>query len=224
LPVRYLSLEQAMKSHLVLQVLGYCATLALLVFGVLDSRDYYLKVLPYMLKELPAPDAGSENLSIASFFYSTNHWHLAELSPAGMRVAKTIFSGMLVIALWLLYRRTAKLETMEWVEAGLLLPAIVLFLTNSWANYQLLLLLPICIAVTQKEGPRAPIFWAAIGSFLLCAYHQNVHYHFQDIFPNSPEWFDTWQICRVLASISCFLSMTSLALRRTGKMPEAARS
>ena len=193
--------------------------IGLLVFGSADSGDYYLRILPHMLREMPASDGGIENLAFASFLVPAGHWHIVELNLFAARVAKDVFNAAILVATWLVLRRTKLDGDTVWLECGLLSSAVLLVLANSWANYQLLLLVPLAVGLTQPSGPRSPAFWLAFGSAILITYDQNIH----DFCPRLPVCF-ALQTSRVLATFSCFFTMIWLIRRRLAPPKSAVRT
>jgi len=138
------------------------------VIGVRENSLYFLKILPFLLRN-DLPVVSPENLSIAR--YATE---LLGMSPLAAKWAGTALflalSGLTAAAI-LRGNPGGKDSWREAWEFLAFLSLIPLGLTNSWANYQLLLLLPILALLARclSAEPSPTGLSAAVlaGCFLL---------------------------------------------------------
>jgi hypothetical protein len=143
---------------------------SLIIIGPEQNQVFFFKILPAMMAEHAS--LIPENLGVAGYIQQ-----LLGIAPeAAKRVSQLISLALLSISLYALYRGGAPQGEGDRaaLEYALFFPLLLLFMPNSWAHYQLLLLLPFMVAlgrVVDGEGPRAEP-----GALLLVAYSLTLFY------------------------------------------------
>jgi hypothetical protein len=115
----------------------------LIIIGPQQNQVFFFKILPAMMAEhaklIP------ENLGIATYFQQ-----LLGIAPeAAKRIAQLFSLALLSLSLFALYRGGGPSSRGDRaaLEFALFVPLLLLFMPNSWAHYQLLLLLPFVVAL-----------------------------------------------------------------------------
>lgn len=122
----------------------------LIVFGPEQNRVFYLEILPHLLRETPT--VSPEN---------TSWGRLLQIGPgldalAAKRLVQLAGLAMTVLSLWVVQRsrsRSPVTAAVPWALELSLFVALMLFcMPNAWANYQLLLLLPVLALIDAGLG------------------------------------------------------------------------
>jgi hypothetical protein len=138
-------------------------TASLIIIGPQQNYIFFFKILPSMMGE--QPKLILENFGIAGYLQS-----LLGLTPAAAkRVAQLICLALLATSLYALRRGDSRE-----LRFTLFIPLMLLFLPNSWANYQLLLLLPLLVVLRScisKTRPRPELAAALLIAYLLALFY-----------------------------------------------------
>jgi len=136
---------------------------SLIIIGPQQNYIFFFKILPSMMGEQTRLIL--ENFGIAGYLQS-----LLGLAPAAAkRVAQLICLALLAASLYAL-RKDGRSE----LQFTLFIPLMLLLLPNSWANYQLLLLLPLLVVlrscITQAR-PRPELAAVLLIAYLLLLFY-----------------------------------------------------
>jgi glycosyl transferase family 87 len=149
---------------------------SLTVLGPSECEHFFLRALPLMSRELPIETYHAENASVA-------RWLMAQLGQSaetarlwGRAVAACLVAASLAT---LRFRRQAR--PAGGTELALLVPVMLLALPNSWANYQVLLLIPMAAmlgsACRSSAGHRLLQGGAVVLACLWLAYHIDTNHY-----------------------------------------------
>jgi hypothetical protein len=114
-------------------------------------------------------------------------------STVVVAVAFALTGGVAVAA-----RARARTIGVEVLSFAAFVPLTLQLLPNSWANYQVLLLLPLLAVVlvrTMAGGPPGPLLLAAT-AYVLCLYHQQMTDMGWPRAGGRDAFFESWQTLR----------------------------
>jgi hypothetical protein len=136
------------------------ATLAML--GVAEHAYFLSSVLPVMLME--SASASLENLSLAAYviYFQGDGPHVGYM-------AKPVVAACVLVAGWGLFQssrmpRDAASPIRTALDVALLITLVLIGLSNSWWNYQILLLIPTVVILVAAFAVR-PVPWALVVFF-----------------------------------------------------------
>lgn len=137
---------------------------ALVVFGVGESEIYYFKILPHLLRETPV--LYPENLALARYFQLL----MVDDQALGRQIGRVVTLTLLGLSAYAVYRNRhlAEDKGLLALEYSLFVSLILIMLSNSWANYQLILLLPIFVLLGQCLEPDKSFHRVAWPTAIAC--------------------------------------------------------
>lgn len=197
-------------------LLGFAAGLAVIsaislyALGWKECEQYFSRALPVMMKEAPIETYHAENASIGRWLTR----HLAVEPANARRLGDSAAVVATVVTLLVLWRQRRE-GPVTGTELGTLVPVMLLTLPNSWANYQLLLLVPIAAIL----GRAASVGWhhlrfplmAVLVSVLATTYHIDA-YNYPFWLHIFPRFFGTLQDHRVWVSLLLWVAMLAVLL------------
>lgn len=149
---------------------------SLMVLGPSECEQFFLRALPLMSRELPIETYHAENASVARWLMSQQGQSAATARLWGRAVAGCLAAASLVA---LRFRRQA--QPAGGTELALLVPVMLLALPNSWANYQVLLLIPMAALLGSACRSSAGHRLLQVGAVLLAAlwlgYHVDTNHY-----------------------------------------------
>lgn len=168
----------------------------LLAFAPEESGIYFGRLLPFMLQETAVEGFGTEGMGLPRYVLA-----LLDTDP---QTAKRIATGLVLLVTaataWLAQRHAGagSVPLGRALAFALFVPPTIQLMPNSWANYQLLLLLPLVAllgaGLARWPATAAPLSLAAVAAVLL-AYHQQTH-DFAGWPPERGAFFVAWQTLR----------------------------
>jgi len=149
----FLMLYFGARRRLRVLVFGALAAIVILVstifvFGVEQNRVFYLEILPNLLRETPVELA--ENTSWGRWMMVL----FGASSAAAKRAIQIAGLGMIAASVWVVLsnRTTPPSGRRAGVELSMFVALMLLCMPNAWANYQLLLLLPVLALIEVAVG------------------------------------------------------------------------
>lgn len=152
--------------------IGWCAVACVvivaacvLVVGIRENVVYFGKILPYLLQEVSSTSV--ENQGLGRFL---QNWF--GLAPTvAKRVGQLLVFPAVVISILAVKRHRTPAEEPQraGLEFSLFIAVMLLYLPNSWANYQLLLLIPLLALLGHGFAKRRhwPLALGAAGTATL---------------------------------------------------------
>lgn len=149
---------------------------SLVVLGPAECGHFFLRALPLMSRELPIETYHAENASVARWLM----WQLGQGAETARLWGRAVAVGLVAVSLAALrFRRQAHPAT--GTDLALLVPVMLLALPNSWANYQVLLLIPMAAmlgsACGSPGGRRRLQVGAVVLAGLWLAYHIDTNHY-----------------------------------------------
>ncbi len=135
------------------------ASLALLGPG--ECAQYFLRAVPVMAREPPIETFRAENAGLARWLVQ----HAGQQPLAARQWSALLALAMLVVALAAAWPKAARAATPA--ALAVLVPIALVILPNSWANYQLLLLVPLAAILGAAAGTRRAATAVGLGSAAL---------------------------------------------------------
>jgi len=172
------------------------ALVGLAVFGTSENAVYFGHLLPFMSGETAVDGFGSEGMGLPRYLDA-----LLGLDPVAAKRAATVLvaaafalTGGLVIAA----RSRDRTIRVEVLAFAAFVPLTLELLPNAWANYQVLLLLPllaVLLPAPTAGGPQGPLLLAAT-AYALCLYHQQMTDMGWPRAEGRDAFFESWQTLR----------------------------
>ena len=199
-------------------VLGAAAAalIGLAVFGAFNNGVYFGHLLPFMSGEAAVDGFGSEGMGLPRYLDALLGLDPVAAKRTSMLVVAAAFAltgGVAVAA-----RSRARTVGIEVLAFAAFVPLTLQLLPNAWANYQVLLLLPLLAVVLVRAaagGPHGPLLLAAT-AYVLCLYHQQMSDMGWPRPGGRDALFESWQTLRGIGApwlswVACLWS-----LRRAG--------
>lgn len=117
------------------------SALTIWYFGLSENIFFFSKILPVLLTE--KMDPGVINLNIGSFFITNN---LAS-GEALIFIFQKIFVGIILLLSSYKFKKETDIDLMNFLS--LWICGMLLFLSNYWLQYQLILLIPVIVLTAQ---------------------------------------------------------------------------
>ena len=189
---------------------------SVVIVGPEEAGHYFFRVMPFMLQAPPALTQGNEadNLCLAKYI----HWMGFDLENA-TRIAKAGFLGMLGGTGWVAYRhrRRDPSPAGSGLRYLVFVPLMLAGLSDSWLNYQLILLVPMawvagrCFVADRPDPTAAYLMLAA---YIPTMINANTNTLLSIVtFPN--EWYQREMDTRVLTTLLVWGSLMWLLTRQT---------
>lgn len=189
--------------------------LMLALFGGDINYWYISEVLPVLLRESALLD--SENANLASFFVGVVHLDRS----SALQISRGIFFILaLVFTIGFVRRRkAAPQQTDDVMGFSFIIVLMLLGITNSWANYQLLLLIPFMVLVSclLDAGNYRLLLWPG-AAFLLTFFTDNTGINGLFLFPQ--HWHSEMVLYRGCATLILALVLLRVFWRETGLAAE----
>jgi hypothetical protein len=194
--------------------------ISLALFGWRENRRFWFELAPYMAADLPIDSSctgpGIENVSV------TRYLMYRDETAGQARDQAKVLALILVLGSWAAVAQVAAAGARPAaLGLALFVPAILVWLPNSWANYQLLLLLPLLGVVLARGGriDPAPGLAAAV-AYLSMAYHQQIH-DYPLVLPRNQPLFLLCQTLRIAAPLLLWLALLWQVLAAAREAPSA---
>jgi hypothetical protein len=168
--------------------------IGLALFGWHENAVYFLRLVPFMAGETAVDDFASEGMGLPRYVGA-----LLQLQPlAAKRVAQALVLAAALWTGWLAARERRRGPRGQALGFAAFVPLTLELVPNSWANYQVLLLIPLLVVLVPRWssadlGPRilAGVAWA-----LACCHQQMTDLGW---IPGRGAAFECWQTLRGLA-------------------------
>jgi hypothetical protein len=186
--------------------------ISLLVMGVETNRVYFLELLPYMMQELPL--VSGENLSLGRYAQTL----FGVGPPAAKWLVQLLAIPLVALSVVAVSRNRDRRDHVDTLALGLsvFIAALLLILPNSWANYQLLLLLP-WMALVARALATERCDWTllapALAAAFLLFFSENTP-DVQGFYPLPQPLHDRLVASRILATVLLWIAPVVWLLRR----------
>ncbi len=153
---------------------GVVVALSMVAFGIEENTWFYSVLLPEMLSEKAL--LINENMNLARYFREIPWVNAA----TALLCSKLVFVGFLAYFVFTMAKNNyLKIGSDIEIELSLMVVLLMLAITNSWSNYQLLLLLPLWVAIKSCTNGSANkvIITLLCATVLLLFFSENYRIH-----------------------------------------------